>query len=67
MTYDVEYRGYRIRGSAATAYSIYKDDRLVGDANYMRDAKIWVDAEIQDVALLGPRPQSRKETTEPAA
>jgi hypothetical protein len=59
MTYDIEYRGYRISGSARTGYSISKDDRLVSGQNYMRDAKVWVDMEIKEVALLGPRPQSR--------
>jgi hypothetical protein len=47
-TYDIPYRGYRIRGSARTCYGIYKEDRLCGDANYMRDAKIRVDMEIED-------------------
>jgi hypothetical protein len=48
MTYDIEYRGYRIRGNARTTYSIWKNDRLVGGGNYMRDAKVWVDMEIAD-------------------
>jgi hypothetical protein len=61
MTYDIEYRGYRIRGNAASGYSIYhRDGTLISGQNYMSDAKAWVDGEIKEIALLGPRPQSRK-------
>ena len=56
MTYDIDYRGYRIRGSARTCYGIWMGDRLVGDANYMRDAKVWVDMEIEDEREAAAKP-----------